>query len=84
MGEKKYQKEHNIFFLNSQTVLQKHFQFQWVNGELAITHEIGHLPFENDITQYLQIGGNNRITVEVDNELNRFSIPQGDVSNVST
>ncbi|XP_044728387.1 beta-glucuronidase-like isoform X2 [Chrysoperla carnea] len=56
----------------------------WVNGELAITHEIGHLPFENDITQFLQIGGNNRITVEVDNELNRFSIPQGDVSNVST
>nr|XP_034189067.1 beta-glucuronidase isoform X1 [Osmia lignaria]XP_034189068.1 beta-glucuronidase isoform X1 [Osmia lignaria]XP_034189069.1 beta-glucuronidase isoform X1 [Osmia lignaria] len=51
----------------------------WINGGLVTGHEIGHLPFEADISSYLIYGGKNRITVAVDNSLLQTSVPQGKI-----
>lgn len=47
-----------------------------------IKHEIGHLPFEADITEHLRYGGENRITVLCDNSLVANSVPQGKILEV--
>ncbi|CAL1689343.1 unnamed protein product [Lasius platythorax] len=51
----------------------------WINGVLATNHEMGHLPFEAEISSYLTFGGENRITVAVDNTLLQTSVPQGKI-----
>ncbi|KAL0272404.1 UNVERIFIED_CONTAM: hypothetical protein PYX00_005385 [Menopon gallinae] len=51
----------------------------WVNGDLVMTHEIGHLPFETEITNYLSFGRKNFLTVSVDNTLLQTTVPQGKV-----
>lgn len=40
-------------------------------------HEIGHLPFQREITSLLQFGKLNRVTVAVDNTLLQNTLPQG-------
>ncbi|KAK6625383.1 hypothetical protein RUM43_005680 [Polyplax serrata] len=52
----------------------------WLNGHLAMSHEIGHLPFVEDVTQYLKFGQENLITVAVDNVLLQTTVPQGYIS----
>lgn len=42
-----------------------------------MTHEVGHLPFEADITNLLKFGEENRVTVSCDNTLKEDTIPQG-------
>lgn len=54
----------------------------WVNGGLVANHEMGHLPFEAEISSYLFFGGKNRITVAVDNTLLQTSVPQGKIIEV--
>ncbi|XP_008547002.1 beta-glucuronidase isoform X1 [Microplitis demolitor] len=49
----------------------------WVNDGLVTNHEMGHLPFEAEISSYLIFGRKNRITVAVDNTLLQTSVPQG-------
>ncbi|XP_053970515.1 beta-glucuronidase-like [Hylaeus volcanicus] len=49
----------------------------WVNGGLVTNHEMGHLPFEAEISSYLNYGDKNSITVAVDNTLLQTSVPQG-------
>ncbi|XP_014232921.1 beta-glucuronidase isoform X1 [Trichogramma pretiosum] len=49
----------------------------WFNGELVANHEMGHLPFEADITDKILYGLENRVTVAVDNSLLQTSVPQG-------
>ncbi|KAK0094951.1 hypothetical protein PV326_009565 [Microctonus aethiopoides] len=56
----------------------------WINNALVTNHEIGHLPFEVEITSYLIFGSENRITVAVDNTLLQTSIPQGRISEASS
>ncbi|XP_066588121.1 uncharacterized protein [Prorops nasuta] len=56
----------------------------WVNGGLATNHEMGHLPFEVEISSYLVYGGKNWITVAVDNTLLQTSVPQGKVVDATT
>ncbi|XP_017885419.1 beta-glucuronidase isoform X2 [Ceratina calcarata] len=51
----------------------------WVNGGLVTNHEMGHLPFEAEISSYLVYDGKNRITVAVDNTLLQTSVPQGKI-----
>ena len=48
-----------------------------------VKHEIGHLPFEADITEHLKYGEENRITVLCDNALLANTIPQGKIVEVS-
>ncbi|XP_031835054.1 beta-glucuronidase [Nomia melanderi] len=55
----------------------------WVNGGLVTNHEMGHLPFEAEISTYLVYGGKNRITVAVDNTLLQTSVPQGRIVNTA-
>lgn len=45
-----------------------------------MSHEIGHLPFVEDVTQYLKFGQENLITVAVDNVLLQTTVPQGYIS----
>lgn len=49
-----------------------------------MSHEIGHLPFQKEITSFLNFGGNNRITVACDNTLLADTIPQGYVKYLTT
>lgn len=60
------------------------FNFKWVNTHLVLNHEIGHLPFQRDITANLKFGRLNRITVAVDNVLLATTVPQGSLQNIST
>ncbi|KFB50105.1 AGAP011859-PA-like protein [Anopheles sinensis] len=53
----------------------------WINGEQVAKHEIGHLPFEAEVTKVLKYGAENRITVLCDNVLLQVTIPQGKVDN---
>lgn len=57
---------------------------KWVNTHLVMNHEIGHLPFQRDITTYLKFGRLNRVTVAVDNILLSTTIPQGSLQNITT
>ncbi|KAK5641520.1 hypothetical protein RI129_010067 [Pyrocoelia pectoralis] len=56
----------------------------WVNGKLAMNHEIGHLPFQKDISSLLNFGTSNRITVACDNTLLQDTVPQGSVQEANT
>lgn len=49
----------------------------WIDGEHVAQHTFGHLPFEAEITNRVNYGRENRITVLVDNTLTPDSIPQG-------
>ncbi|GAB1861324.1 Beta-glucuronidase [Camponotus japonicus] len=51
----------------------------WINGVLVTNHEMGHLPFEGELSSYLTFGAENRITVAVDNTLLQTSVPQGKI-----
>ncbi|CAB3370111.1 Hypothetical predicted protein [Cloeon dipterum] len=50
----------------------------WINGDLVVEHEGGHLPFEAEISKNLRRTGN-CITVAVNNTLFNHSIPQGEI-----
>lgn len=49
----------------------------WVNETPVAEHEGGYTPFEADVTDVVELGGDNRITVVVDNRLGWDSIPPG-------
>lgn len=51
----------------------------WVNGEEIMKHSGGHLPFENDISDSLEYGTKNRITVAVNNTLTPTTLPPGTI-----
>lgn len=46
---------------------------------LVVKHEMGHLPFEADITDTVRYGEENRISVLCDNALLQNTIPQGKI-----
>lgn len=50
----------------------------FVNGSVVTSHEGGFLPFMTDVTRYVAFGQNNKITVKVNNELSRTTLPAGD------
>lgn len=51
----------------------------WINGEKVMSHFIGHLPFESEITNHVNFGGENRLTLICDNTLVNSTIPQGTI-----
>jgi beta-glucuronidase len=53
--------------------------YVWINGNLVVRHEFGHLPFEAEIAEHLNFAKENRITVLCDNVLLQTTIPQGKV-----
>ena len=54
----------------------------WVNGQAAVHHSGGHLPFEADITPFLPSGKNSskvRVVVAVNNTLTPTTLPPGEL-----
>lgn len=51
----------------------------WINGVLVARHAFGHLPFEAEITNFLNFARENRVTVLCDNVLLQTTIPQGKI-----
>ncbi|XP_011179547.2 beta-glucuronidase [Zeugodacus cucurbitae] len=51
----------------------------WINGEKVMSHSIGHLPFESEITGQVKFGAENRLTLLCDNTLVNSTIPQGSI-----
>uniref|UniRef100_A0A1A9VL01 Beta-glucuronidase n=1 Tax=Glossina austeni TaxID=7395 RepID=A0A1A9VL01_GLOAU len=51
----------------------------WLNGKEIIRHEIGHLPFEVEVTSFIKFGSENRVTIMCDNRLLLTTIPQGEL-----
>ena len=49
----------------------------WVNGQLVATHEGGHTPFQADITEVLEPGGRQRLTVRAEDDPHDLSKPRG-------
>jgi beta-glucuronidase len=52
----------------------------WLNGSQVVEHAGGYTPFEADVTEVLELGAENRITVAVDNRLTWETIPPGRVT----
>lgn len=51
----------------------------WVNGQEAMKHEGGHLPFEADVTQFINIATVNYVTVAINNTLSPTTLPPGSI-----
>ncbi len=49
----------------------------WINNKLVGENNLGFLPFEFEITNFVEPGKENKVVVLVNNELNDGSIPQG-------
>jgi beta-glucuronidase len=56
-----------------------HYAILWINGEKVIEHKGGFLPFSAEITNILNFGGKNRITIAVNNILDWQSLPPGEI-----
>ena len=62
---------------------QEHYMYsisiplQWMNGVEVVSHSGGHLPFEGDVTNLVQTGVPNRVTVAVNNTLTPHTLPPG-------
>lgn len=54
-----------------------HRAVAWIGDTEVVRHEGGYTPFEADISDVVEFGAENRVTVVVDNTLNWQSIPPG-------
>ncbi|XP_061383773.1 beta-glucuronidase isoform X2 [Danaus plexippus] len=54
----------------------------YVNGQAATYHEVGHLPFEVEITDMVSYNTSNLLTVVVDNTLLSDTVPQGNIKDI--
>lgn len=51
----------------------------WVNGHEVTRHKGGYLPFEAEVTQFINWGEKNRVTLAVNNILDWSCLPSGEV-----
>ncbi|XP_014679700.1 PREDICTED: beta-glucuronidase-like isoform X2 [Priapulus caudatus] len=57
-----------------------YYTIVWVNGQRAVSHDGGHLPFEADVGHLLSDGRRgNRVTVAINNTLSPFTLPTGSI-----
>ncbi|KAJ9592379.1 hypothetical protein L9F63_015947, partial [Diploptera punctata] len=56
----------------------------YINGNLVVHHEGGHLPFQLDVTSALKFGQKNLISVAVNNTLTPVTVPQGKLTTLNT
>ncbi|KAJ8959149.1 hypothetical protein NQ318_022410 [Aromia moschata] len=56
----------------------------YINEQHAVSHQIGHLPFEAEVTSLLKVHTFNNITVLVNNTLTNTTVPQGEVETLSS
>jgi beta-glucuronidase len=57
--------------------------YQWINGKAAVSHSIGHLPFQAEVSSLVNYGTRSTITVSVDNTLTNTTIPEGSTKKLS-
>lgn len=56
-----------------------HHAILWINGVEIIRHKGGFLPFEADITDHVTFGGNDRLTLVVNNIIDWSCLPTGEI-----
>ncbi|WP_042454144.1 beta-glucuronidase [Neobacillus dielmonensis] len=56
-----------------------YYSYVWFNGKLVGEHEGGHLPFQFDVTNFIDWNGPNRVTIAVDVRIKPDSLPAGEV-----
>ncbi len=56
-----------------------HHAVVWVNGEKVTEHKGGFLPFEADVSDGVEIGEENRLTMVVNNVLDWTTLPPGEL-----
>jgi len=56
-----------------------HHAVVWVNGERVTEHKGGFMPFEADVSDVVEIGEENRLTVVVNNVLDWTTLPPGEL-----
>ncbi len=56
-----------------------HYAILWINGKKILEYKGGFLPFEGEITPFLEFGEENRITIAVNNILDWNSLPPGEI-----
>ncbi|XP_068913964.1 beta-glucuronidase-like [Tenebrio molitor] len=56
----------------------------WINGEAAVSHSIGHLPFQAEVSSLVNYGTRSTITVSVDNTLTNTTIPEGSIQELNS
>lgn len=49
----------------------------YLNGKHLLNHTGGYLPFDADITDYVKLNKENHLSVAVNNELTKTTVPQG-------
>ncbi|KAJ8304456.1 hypothetical protein KUTeg_018039 [Tegillarca granosa] len=52
---------------------------RWVNGQPVMEHDGGHLPFEAEVNNVIHFGGENLVTVAVNNTLTPHTLPPGTI-----
>jgi len=60
-----------------------HHSTVWINGQEVARHKGGFLPFEADISERIDCGEENRITIAVDNILDWSCLPPGEIKTFS-
>ena len=50
-----------------------------MNGQEAMRHSGGHLPFEAEVNSLLNTGSENRVTIAVNNTLTPITLPPGTI-----
>jgi beta-glucuronidase len=56
-----------------------HSACMWVNGSKVAEHKGGYLPFEGDISELIEYGKENRVTLSVNNILDWTTLPPGEI-----
>ncbi|KAJ9592380.1 hypothetical protein L9F63_015948, partial [Diploptera punctata] len=56
----------------------------YINGNLVVHHEGGHVPFQAEVTSLLNFGQKNTISVAVNNVLTDITVPQGQLTTLKT
>lgn len=71
------------FWKNQRIILRigsaAHFAIAFINGKKVVEHKGGFLPFEAEITDVLEIGQKNRLTISVNNILDWQCLPPGEI-----
>ena len=56
-----------------------HHAVMWVNGTEVASHKGGYMPFEADVTEIVNFGKENRVTLVVNNVLDWSTLPPGEI-----
>lgn len=70
-----FDKDKQVILLRFESV--HYMTIIYLNGKHLLNHTGGYLPFDADITDYVKLNEENHLSVAVNNELTKTTIPQG-------